>query len=190
MNLKVISLLLTLLSLASSALGLNAIPVRLLMGDSKLTDMGQNSYDVCFSEHKKMMFLPLKPKSWIYGILLKDNHNGKWRYQLEIPQIGRMVYKNPDTSEPVVLDQVEWHHPSFIWLLIDSGDSDEFTGKALLENLSGKDFVYKTLIGDVTSTFQLKIMGEDKDIEYVKALRINAPRQKVVRQVLRYKPFL
>ena len=186
------NLLLTFTLLFTFTISLKEYPVKIMFKDSILTDLAENKYPVNFSEHNNTQFSPLKEKEWSYGILTEDNKYGKWKYSLEIPKIGRMLYVNPDTKSPVVIDQIEWHHPYFTWHFDSYNNiaSSLKNKKSLLDILSEKSFLYQNLVGDVHTNFNIKEATGVHDVDYIKALRYDAPRQKVIRKVLKFKTFL
>ena len=164
--------------------------VKVRIKNAEIQDLSNNSYPVRFSQHKKTSFIPLRKSQWLYGILTKKSINRSKIYKIELPELGRLIYTNPDSGDPVILDQVEYHHPSFEWSLKTVLNLDSIGNKSLFENLAEEKFMYQTLVGDVRVNFDIREIKNGRNAEYVRALRFNAPRKKVVRQILQYKNIL
>ena len=164
--------------------------VKVRIKDAELKDLSQNTYPVRFSRHRGTTFSLLKKGQWLYGILTQKSVNRNKIYKIELPELGRLIYSNPDTGNPVILDQVEHHHPSFEWTVKSLFDLDSRDGKTLVDNLAQERFMYQTLIGDVFVKFDVREVQSGRNTDYVRALRFNAPRKKVVREILRYKNIL
>ena len=180
----------TFLCFILSSLCLEDSIVKVRLHEATMDDLSYNSYPVRFSLHRGTNFVKPRKGQWLFGILNSRVSNGKNHYTIEVPEIGRLMYTNPDNNHAVILDQVEYHHPSFVWTAKSSFNLEKFGGKNLIENLENEEFMYQTLIGDVRLKMEIKEIKKGKDSGYVRALRFNAPRKKVVREILRYKNFL
>jgi hypothetical protein len=177
------------LYISNLTLTLNVV-VKVRLGEATMADLSYNKYPVHFSQHRGTTFSSIRKSQWLYGVLREKVSGSKWIYSIELPQIGRMIYTNPDSEHPVILDQVEYHHPCFVWNHTSYRDLKGETTGSLLKNLKEKEFMYQTLIGDVTLEMDIRDVSESKNIEYVRALQFNAPRKKVIREILRYKNIL
>ena len=187
-KLKLVSVFFILLS--ASHIVADDIIVKVKLGEAELSDMSSNKYPVRFSEHRGTSFVNLRKNKWLYGLLTKKKTESKYIYSIELPEIGRLIYTNPDSQNPVILDQVEHHHPSFVWSVKAHHDLEGENPSSLLKHLERREFMYQTLIGDVTAKMEIRQITTGKNAEYVRALRFNAPRAKVIREILRYKNFL
>lgn len=188
----------TILSLITTALYSESIPVRVNLMKPKFRDLSNTEYPVNFKKHANQYRLSsFAQTNHLYGILhyttheeltrqndllIKQNETttNRYDYKVEVPELGRLIYINPDTDNPVVLDQVDSDHPSFIWSISKFFDLDQYQGKSLLENLSGLEFKYMTLIGDVFAKIELGPVGDGKTLSQIGALRSTAPIRKMV----------
>ena len=161
--------------------------VQVRLKEAEMTDMSYNKYPVHFSKHRGTTFVNIKKTQWLYGVLREEKKGMRRVYSIELPEIGRLIYTNPDSEHPVVLDQVEHHHPCFVWKFSSLGNLKDIPNKNWLESLEEKKFMYQTLIGDVTAQMEIRDISERKNVEFVRALQFNAPRKKVIREILRHK---
>ena len=176
----------------------NSIPVRVNLVSPVFQDLSNSKYPVSFKNHSQEYRLaPASKTQGLYGILHYTTHQelsdkndllismdkktlNRYDYKVEVPQLGRLIYVNPDSGNPVVLDQVDSDKPSFTWSLTKYYDMDMYQGKSLLENLSGKEFKYMTLIGDVYTNIEISKVGDGKSLWQIEAMRSTAPIRKMV----------
>ena len=164
--------------------------VKVRIKNATFQDLSSIDYPIRFSQHRGSNFFIHRKGQWLYGILSTKNDKLHNTYQIELPELGRLIYNNPDTGKAVILDQVEYHHPSFVFSQKSYQNLENTKERSLTENLEMKEFIYQTLIGDVKAKFEIRVIKNGKDLDYVRALRFNAPRKKKVRQILQYKNIL
>ena len=173
-----------------TSLCLKDIVVKVRIKDAKLYDLKNISYSVFFTQHRENKFTKIKKDQWLYGLVSKRNKGDQKFYSIEIPELGRLMYLNPDSKNVIILDQVEYNRPSFIWNVQSNFDLEKIIEFSLIKILRQEHFVYKTLIGNVKARMEMVEIIDGKNSDFVRALRFNASRKKVIREILRYKNIL